>query len=273
MTDLNIFRYQPFVAVSGNPGVKVPVVDDVLSSLEQEICPTTSLDENSIEFEFRTDRNVRVALRQTHLALKFKLVKGRCFDIYKTTEKKNEHKEDTVSTETGDDDVEFIEEDKGVPHITLVNIFPQSIFSNAELYNNNLQIYNSNGLYAHKSHISNNFKSTLSDYKGVLHCEGYDYEEDPENLLEGPFFTGRMKLYSRPDGFILYGKLGIDFPTTSTLLYPNIKVRIRLIRARPNFYMVSENPNVSLGIVDCSLYTQRVMLKEDYHKEKMSHLA
>ena len=52
MTDLNNFPYQAFVAVSENPGVKVPVVDDVMSSLEQEIYPTTSLDENSIEFEF-----------------------------------------------------------------------------------------------------------------------------------------------------------------------------------------------------------------------------
>ena len=52
MTDLNNFRYQPFVAVSGNPGVIVPVVDDVLSSHEQEVYPTTSFDENSIEFEF-----------------------------------------------------------------------------------------------------------------------------------------------------------------------------------------------------------------------------
>ena len=37
--------------------------------------------------------------------------------------------------------------------------------------------------------------------------------------------------------------------------------------------MISENPNVSLGIVDCSLYTRRVMLKEDYHKKRMSQLA
>ena len=51
------FRYQPFVAVSGNLGGKLPVVDDVLSSHEQEIYPTTSLDENCIQFEFQTDRN------------------------------------------------------------------------------------------------------------------------------------------------------------------------------------------------------------------------
>ena len=187
MTDLNNFRYQIFVAVSGNPGVKVPVVDDVLSSHEQEIYPTTSFDENSIEFEFQTDRNVYVDLRQTYLALKVKLVKGRGFNTYETTEKKKEHKEDAVFTETGGDDVEFLEEDEGVPHSTHVNTIVHSIFSNAELYINNHQIYISNGPYAHKSHIFNTFKSTLSDYKGVLHCEGYDYEEDPENLVEGPF--------------------------------------------------------------------------------------
>ena len=268
MTDLKKLRYQPFVTVSGNPGVKVPVVDDVLSPHEHEIYPTTSLDENSIEFEFQTDRNVYVDLRQTYLALKIKLVKGRGFDSYKTTGKKKEHKEDAVFTETGDDDIEFIEENEEVPHITHVINILHSIFSNAELYLNNHQVYNSNGLYAHNSHISKNFKSTLSDDKGVLHCEGYDYEDDPENLVEGPFFTRRMKLFSRPDGLMLYGKLGIDFFTTSELLYPNMKVRIRLNRARPNFYMISENPNISSGIVDCSLYTRRVMLKEDYHKKE-----
>ena len=37
--------------------------------------------------------------------------------------------------------------------------------------------------------------------------------------------------------------------------------------------MINENHSVSLGIVDCSLYTRRVMLKKDYHKKKMSQLA
>ena len=141
------------------------------------------------------------------------------------------------------------------------------------MYINNHRIYNSNGLYAEKSHSSNNFKSTLTADKEVLHCEWYDFEKHPENLLQGPFFTRRMKLYSRPDGFMLYGKLDIDFLTTSELLYPNMNVRIRLIRARTNFCMISENANVSLGIVDCSLYTRRAMLKEDYDKKRMSQLA
>ena len=72
---------------------------------------------------------------------------------------------------------------------------------------------------------------------------------------------------------MLYGKLGVDFFSTSELLYPNMKIRLRLIRARPNFYMISDNPNVSLGIVDCSLCTRRIALKGDYHKKAMDVLA
>ena len=267
----NSFRYQPFVAVSGNIGGKVPIVDDVLSSHEQEIFPTTSLHENCIEFEFQKDRNYYVDLRQTYLALKLKLVKGRGYETYNTKEVKKEHKEEAKVEE------EETANEEPVPLVTHVNNILHSIFSNVEVYINNQQIYNSNGLYVHKSYISNNFKGAISEYKGVLHCEGYDCEEFPDELMEAPlsepFFTRRMKMLSRPDGFKLYRKLGVDFFSTSELLYPNMKVRLRLIRARPNFYMISDNPNVSLGIVDCSLYTRRIALKDDYHKKRMDMLA
>ena len=85
----NNFRYQPFVAVSGNLGGKVPIVDDVLSSHEQEICPTASLDENCIEFEFQADRNNYVDLRQSSLALKLKFIKGRGYDTFESKQKKD----------------------------------------------------------------------------------------------------------------------------------------------------------------------------------------
>ena len=101
-----------------------------------------------------------------------------------------------------------------MPHITHVNNSLNSFFSNTELYINNHQIEYLNSLYAQKSHISNNINSTLTDYKGVLHYEGYDYEEDPENIFEGPIFKIRMKLYSRFDGFMLYGELRIEFVIT-----------------------------------------------------------
>ena len=48
-----------------------------------------------------------------------------------------------------------------------------------------------------------------------------------------------------------------------------MKIGLRLIKARPNFYMISDNPNVSLGIGDSSLYTRRIALKDDYHRKRM----
>ena len=80
-------------------------------------------------------------------------------------------------------------------------------------------------------------------------------------------------MLSRREGFMLCGKLGVDFFSTSELLYTNMKVKLRLIRARPNFHMISDNPNVGLGIVNCSLYTRRIALKDDYHKKRMDRLA
>ena len=91
--------------------------------------------------------------------------------------------ESVVSTETGDD------EEEEVARVTYVNNIMHSIFSN--VYINNQQVYNSNGLHAHKSYISNNFKAVISEYKGVLHFEGYDYEQDPEDInnpLPDPVF-------------------------------------------------------------------------------------
>ena len=94
-----------------------------------------------------------------------------------------------------------------------------------------------------------------------------------EALLSEPFFTRRMKMLSRPDGFMLHGKLAVDFFSTSELLYPNMKIRLRLIRARHNSYMIGDNANIRLRIVDCSLYTRRIALKGDYHKKRIDMFA
>ena len=44
---------------------------------------------------------------------------------------------------------------------------------------------------------------------------------------------------------MLYGIFGIDFLSISELLQPNMKIRLRLLGARPNFHMISDNPKVS----------------------------
>ena len=206
------------------------------------------------------------------MALKLKFVEGRGYETYNTKEVKKKHKEGAKAKEE-----KTAQEDAPVLFVTHVTNILHSTFSNVEVYINKQQIYNSNGLYANRSVISNNFKRAISEYQGVLHCEVYDYENLLDEIVEAPlsepFFTRRGKMLSRPDGFMLYGKLGVDFFSTSRLFYPKLKIRLQLIRARHNFYMISDHHNVCLGIVDCSLYTRRIALKGDYHKKRVDMLA
>ena len=122
------FQYQPFVAVYGKLGGKVPVVDDVLSFHEQEIHITSSLDENCIDFEFQTDWNYFVVLRQTYLAVKLKLVRGRGYETYNSKEVRTEHKEEAKVEEEV-----TAEGDAPVPLVTHVNNILQSSFTNIEV--------------------------------------------------------------------------------------------------------------------------------------------
>ena len=62
----------------------------------------------------------------------------------------------------------------------------------------------------------------MFEYEGVLHCEVHDHGESPDEImndrLSKPFFTERMKMLSRPDGFMLNSKILMDFFPTSDLL-------------------------------------------------------
>ena len=126
-------------------------------------------------------------MRQTNLALKLKIVRGRGYETYNSKEVKKERKEAAKAEE------EHTAEEAHVPLVTHLNNILHSFFSSVEVYINNQQIYNSNGLYAHKSYTSNNFKGAISGYKGVLHCEGYGYEQFSDEIMEaplpGPFST------------------------------------------------------------------------------------
>ena len=96
------------------------------------------------------------------MVLKLKLVKGPRYETHNIKEVKKEHREEAKA-----DAEETVEEETIVPIGTHVINILHSISSNIEVYINNQQIYNSNGLYAQKSYISNNFKGAISEYKIV----------------------------------------------------------------------------------------------------------
>ena len=93
------------------------------------------------------------------------------------------------------------------------------------------------------------------------------------NAIVSTSFTERMKMLSKPDGFILFFKVGVDFFSTSELLFPKMKFRLRLIRARPMLNTISDNPSVTLRNVVFSVYTCRIAFEDNYHKKWMDRLA
>ena len=77
-------------------------------------------------------------MRQTYLAVKLKLVRGLGYETYNTKEVKKEHKEEAKAEEE-----ETAEEEAPDLLVTHVNNILHSILSNAEVYINNQQFYNS----------------------------------------------------------------------------------------------------------------------------------
>ena len=248
------FRYGHFTNSCLEIFDNVPVLEPIISSHIQEVYPTTSLDESSIEFEYETDRNVFIDMRDTHLLIKLKAHKNRFFDDYAEID---EHKDG------GDGVLDETTTAADYSYYTHVNNLLHSLFSNVEVYLNNYQVYNSNGLYAHKAQISNEFNASTTSNVGILKCHGYSYEQKPGNHSD-EVFKERSKNIADDQVVTLYGRLAIDFFQCEKMLMPGTRIRLKLIRSRPNFYMLSANPNVSLKIQDCSLFTRRVALNENY---------
>ena len=174
------FRYGAFTNSSLEIFDKVPVLETIMSSYTQEVFPSTSLDESSIEFEFETDRNLYLDMRDTHLSLKLQLFKGRLFDAFK--KEKAEHK--AKSEEDSDEEPQT--------YLTYVNNLLHSLFSNCEIYFNNTMVCNANGLYPHKAQISNEFNSSAVSHKGILACHGYSFEENPDAFDMYPFTESKF---------------------------------------------------------------------------------
>ena len=113
---------------------EITVLESTESYYVQEVYHTSSLDESSIKLTFETDRSIYFDMRDINLQFKVELQKGRLFDDFM---KRDEHgKADKGISFTADD----------LNYLTHVNNILHSLFSNCEVYLNNQQEYNSNGL-------------------------------------------------------------------------------------------------------------------------------
>ena len=130
-------KLEAFAKDVGTKTVRKHLGRGKMSSYTQEVFPSTSLDESSIEFEFETDRNLYSDMRDTHISLKLQLFNGRLIDAFK--KEKAEHK--AKSEEDSDEEPQT--------YLTYVNNLLHSLFSNCEVYFNCTMVYYANGLYPH----------------------------------------------------------------------------------------------------------------------------
>lgn len=172
------------------------------------IFPITTLEGPTLEFEFKTARNVFVELDNIKLKLGVKIVKN------------------------GNDDLEDGTDDE----VLFANNVMHSIFSNAEIQYNNEQVYTSNGLFAHKCFIETEMSTTVGA-KEVLAAQGYTYEQEPNDRTKSAFVS-RKALTKKSTVLWLQGDIGCEVFKTDQLLLPNVAVRIRLVRASPHFCLL-----------------------------------
>ena len=64
------FRYGHFTNTCLEMFHKIPVLEPIEPSHVQEVYPSTSLDESSIEFEIETDRSIYLDMRDIYLQIK-----------------------------------------------------------------------------------------------------------------------------------------------------------------------------------------------------------
>ena len=206
------------------------------------------------------------------MSLKLKFVQGCGYETYNTKAVKKASKEEEKANE------EIVEvQEAPVPLVTHVNTICTQFFSKIYLYINNQQLYNSNGSYAHKSYISNNFEKGISEYKGALKFEAYDYEEFPDEITEAlspvNFFHKEVETAQKTRWLHVVLWIRSWFFLHFWSAVSKYETYITNIQSQTYFYMISDNPKVSLVNVDCSLYTRRIALKVNYHRKRIDMLA
>ena len=209
---------------------EISILNSITRGDEQKIYPINSLNESSIDFSFVTDRNVFTDLRKVDMYLKVKLVKdGRPV--------------------TAEDDV------------CLVNNSMHSLFSNCEVTFNTDQVYTTNGLYAHKAFMSNEFSGTQGTKESISCCQGYSYEQSPGDFEHEPAIVKRKK--DNLEEMEFYGELPIEIFNCKGLLLPNVTVHIKLIRSRPQFYLMSsKSENIHAVITNTYLKIRTLTVDE-----------
>ena len=114
-----------------------------------------------------------------------------------------------------------------------------SLFSNVRLSLQGVEVSTANNLYPHKAYIETELSHPPECKKGLLFCQGYEYEEDPSDIVGGVAFVNRRLAVGTTRN--LYGKLAVDFLGTDKYILPGVEMRLNLTRASNDFVSLAQS--------------------------------
>lgn len=151
------------------------------------------------------------------------------------------------------------------PEGCYVNNILHSVFSNCEVFLQGNQVSTANNLYHHKVLMETEVSHPTECKKGLLFCQGYEYETDPSDIEDGSAFEKRRDRLTEDGTIYVYGKVNADFFGTDKYILPGVEVRLRLTRAPNTLVTISDSTDREYGLVikKASLFVHKLELQHE----------
>ena len=238
------------------PPVQVGIIDDYV------VCtgPKSALSgTNPLEFEISASGDDYIDLSQCYLSLKCKVKNSDGTDL---------------RTQTTDGDGNVTEGNQA--SVGPVNLFLHSLFRQVDVSFNDTLVSTSGDCYAYRAYITD-LLSYGSDVKKTWLKRLEGWHEDQAGKYDDQSNTGlreRTKMISNSRSFDLKGRLHIDMLLQERLLPNNLAVKITLVRAEPQFSLMSFETTVNgydIVIEEAVLEARKVRLaaEEQMRLEKV----
>ena len=211
------------------------------NGFEQSVGPVYTANGPTLEFKVVGDRNNFINMEQIYLGLSCRI---------------NKADGSALSWHATDAD----QQDKPV----FVSNVLHSLFSDCEVYANGIKISSANGVYGHKAYLETEFSHTKAAKETWLKCQGYRYEETPDQVGDGSTIRDLNELTRQSAIQTFYGRLSVDFFTCQKLLLPNVSLRIKLVRARDDFVTISDaaGKHYTVEIMNAHLFVRKLTVTD-----------
>ena len=150
-----------------------------------------------------------------------------------------------------------------------INLLLHSLFSEVDVKLNDVLITSTNNMYAYRAYLetllSYGSDAKSSHLSSALYCKDEADKMDHTDPLPAASNSGLKKRYSyisEGKTVDLLGRLHSDLFYQSKFLPNDVTIRIRLIRSKNNFCLMSATPaeNYKIHISDCKIFVRKVKL-------------